>query len=65
MRVELKVKGMKCAKCVDTIEKCVGEIEGISFIDVDLESGVVGVEFEAPASEAMIREAILDSGFEC
>lgn len=65
MKVELKVKGMKCAKCVDTIEKCVGELEGISLIDVDLESSVVSVEFEAPASEEAIREAILDSGFEC
>lgn len=64
MRVELNVSGMRCAKCVDKIEKFVGEIEGVSLIDVNLQDSKVIVEFELPATQELITEAILDAGFE-
>lgn len=64
MRVELNVGGMRCGKCVDKIEKFVGEIEGISLIDVNLQDSKVIVEFESPATQELITEAILDAGFE-
>lgn len=64
MRVELNVGGMRCGKCVDKIEKFVGEIEGISLIDVNLQDSKVIVEFESPATQELIIEAILDAGFE-
>ncbi|STP11619.1 copper iron binding protein [Helicobacter cinaedi] len=64
MRVELNVSGMRCAKCVDKIEKFVGEIEGISLVDVNLQDSKVIVEFETPATQELITEAILDAGFE-
>lgn len=64
MRVELNVGGMRCGKCVDKIEKFVGEIEGISLVDVNLQDSKVIVEFESPATQELITEAILDAGFE-
>lgn len=64
MKKEFKVAGMSCQKCVDKIEKFVGEIEGIELIEVDLAKKIVNVEFEAPADEKAICEAILDAGFE-
>lgn len=64
MRVELSVSGMRCNKCVDKIEKFVGEIDGISLIDVNLQDSKVIVEFESPATQELITEAILDAGFE-
>ncbi|TLD81022.1 hypothetical protein LS68_006020 [Helicobacter sp. MIT 05-5293] len=64
MQITLSVEGMKCGKCVDKIEKFVGEIEGVQMIEVNLEHKNVKVEFENPANEAAIREAILDAGFE-
>ncbi|CAM3256917.1 copper ion binding protein [Helicobacter labetoulli] len=69
MRVELSVSGMRCNKCVDKIEKFIGEIDGISLIDVDLQDSKVQnskviVEFESPATQELITEAILDAGFE-
>ncbi|WP_104743448.1 copper ion binding protein [Helicobacter cinaedi] len=64
MRVELNVGGMRCGKCVDKIEKFVGEIEGISLVDVNLQDSKVIVEFETPATQELITEAILDAGFE-
>ncbi|MCH5314194.1 MAG: copper ion binding protein [Helicobacter sp.] len=64
MMIELSVGGMHCGKCVDKVEKFVGEIEGVSLVDVNLEKAQVKVEFNAPATQEMIAEAILDAGFE-
>ena len=64
MQTTLKVEGMRCGKCVDKIEKFVGEIEGVNAIEVNLGNKNVRVEFESPANEAMIKEAIFDAGFE-
>lgn len=64
MTIQLSVSGMHCGKCVDKIEKCVGEIDGVSLIDVDLQKAQVKVDFSAPATQELIVEAILDAGFE-
>lgn len=64
MRLKLSVSGMRCNKCVDKIEKFVGEIEGVSLINVNLQDSKVIVEFESPATQELITEAILDAGFE-
>lgn len=64
MEAKIKVQGMKCQKCVDKIEKFVGEIDGVEFIDVDLQASCVRVVFDEESKLAMIKEAILDSGFE-
>lgn len=64
MEAKFKVHGMKCQKCVDKIEKFVGEIDGVEFIDVDLQASCVRVVFDEDSKLAMIKEAILDSGFE-
>lgn len=64
MQVTLNVEGMHCQKCVDKVEKFVGEIDGVSLINVDLANKSVSVEFESPADKEQITEAILESGFE-
>ena len=64
MQVTLSVEGMHCQKCVDKVEKFVGEIDGVSLINVDLAKKSVSVEFESPADKEQITEAILESGFE-
>ncbi|CAM2732685.1 copper-binding metallochaperone CopP [Helicobacter felis] len=64
MKIDIPVKGMTCQHCVDKIEKFVGELEGVSYIGVDLDKQSVQVEFSAPASAEAIEEAILDAGYE-
>lgn len=63
MEVVFKVGGMQCQKCVDKIEKFVGEIEGVNLVDVDLKNESVRIVFENVNIE-VLKEAILDSGFE-
>lgn len=64
MKKIFSVEGMSCSHCIDKIEKFVGEIDGVGFIDVDLKNKAVSVEFQNPANEELISEAILDAGFE-
>ena len=64
MSVEIKVRGMHCNHCVEKIKRFVGEVSGVSKVEVDLDSGIVAVDFSAPATLEAIKEAILDSGFE-
>ncbi len=64
MTAELKVRGMSCNHCVEKVKRFVGEVSGVSKVEVDLEGGIVVVDFESPATCAAIKEAILDSGFE-
>ncbi len=37
MKATFQVPSITCNHCVDKIEKFVGEIEGVSFIDVSVE----------------------------
>ncbi|WP_121756884.1 copper-binding metallochaperone CopP [Helicobacter felis] len=64
MKIDIPVKGMTCQHCVDKIEKFVGELEGVSYIEVDLDKQSVQVEFSAPASAEAIEEAIEEAGYE-
>lgn len=64
MTAELKVRGMHCNHCVEKVKRFVGEVSGVSKVEVDLERGIVAVDFSAPANLETIKEAILDSGFE-
>ncbi len=58
MTTTLSVSGMRCGKCVDKIEKFIGEIEGVSLIDVNLEKSQVKIEFNAPATQELISKDI-------
>ncbi len=64
MNATFQVPSITCNHCVDKIEKFVGEIEGVSFIDVSVEKKSVAVEFDAPATQDLIKEALLDAGQE-
>ncbi|HSO57823.1 MAG: copper chaperone CopZ [Paenisporosarcina sp.] len=44
-RVTLKVEGMSCGHCVKSIENSVSAISGVDKVEVQLDSGIVNVEF--------------------
>ena len=64
MQVTINVEGMSCQGCVNKVKKFVGELDGVSLVEVNLDKKSVSVEFSTPASEEQIKEAILDCGFE-
>lgn len=64
MREVLKVEGMSCNHCVNSIESSVGEIKGVSSVKVDLANNEVTVEFDQADTLKQIKETIEDQGYE-
>ncbi len=57
----IKVEGMKCQHCVANTKKALQELEGVSYVRVDLEQGEVS--FDGDASMEGIKAAIAAKGF--
>lgn len=64
MKEVLKVEGMSCGHCVNSIESSVGELKGVSSVKVDLAGNEVTVEFENEETLNQIKETIEDQGYE-
>lgn len=64
MKEVLKVEGMSCGHCVNSIESSVGELKGVSSVKVDLANNEVTVEFENESTLNQIKETIEDQGYE-
>lgn len=58
----LKVSGMTCGHCAQTVTKAVEAIPAVERALVDLKAGEVVVE--GGAEESAIRQAIEDAGYE-
>jgi copper chaperone len=56
------VTGMTCEHCVAAVSENIGELSGVSGIDVDLASGSVTVRGNAVDAEA-VRAAVLAAGY--
>ncbi|MFB4316493.1 heavy-metal-associated domain-containing protein [Actinomadura sp. 21ATH] len=58
------VAGMTCGHCVNSVKEEVGQVSGVSAVDVDLASGKVTVTSDAPLDEAQVRAAVEEAGYE-
>ncbi len=64
-RIELKVEGMTCGGCVNSVQNALNRIDGISSAIADLDSGIVTVEFDsAIIQQPVIAAAITEAGFD-
>lgn len=61
----LKVDGMSCSHCENTIKNAVGSLNGVVSVNVDLNGKKVMVEFEPEkVSIDTIKDVIEDQGYE-
>ncbi len=58
------VTGMTCGHCVSSVTEEVGQIAGVTGVDVDLETGRVTVTSDAPIDEAAVKDAVEEAGYE-
>ncbi|RCG21890.1 copper chaperone [Sphaerisporangium album] len=58
------VTGMTCDHCVRSVKEEVGEVPGVTTVDVDLPTGRVEVSGTAPLDDEAIRAAIAEVGYE-
>ncbi|QGQ44465.1 copper chaperone CopZ [Metabacillus sediminilitoris] len=64
-KTTLKVNGMSCGHCVNSVEGSVGKLDGVKSAKVNLKAGEVDVEFNpSEVSLGKIKETIDDQGYE-
>lgn len=59
-----EVVGMTCGHCVGAVREEVGQIAGVTAVDVDLATGKVTVTSSGPLDDAQIRDAVDEAGYE-
>lgn len=61
----LKVEGMSCSHCENSVKKAVGALNGVKGVEVDLKAKKVTIEFDAEkVNVGTIKEAIEDQGYD-
>lgn len=59
----ITVSGMTCGHCVSSVKAEVSKIDGVSDVDVDLESGKVTITSTADLDDAAVHAAVDEAGY--
>lgn len=59
----MTIEGMMCTHCSGRVEKVLNALEGV-VATVDLKAGTATVTCPADVSEALLRKAVEDAGYE-
>ncbi len=57
------VVGMTCGHCVNSVTEEVSSVEGITGVDVDLDSGALTVTSDTPVDGDAVRAAVEEAGY--
>ncbi|MGD8345061.1 MAG: copper ion binding protein, partial [Desulfobacterales bacterium] len=57
------IPGISCGHCVNAIKTELSELEGVSKVEGDIEGKSVEVEWDAPASEDMIKNKLIEINY--
>ena len=62
--LEFLVTGMTCEHCVRSVTQELQEIAGVIVVEVDLATGAVRVVSDRPVSDAGVRAAVEEAGYQ-
>ncbi|MFE2048298.1 heavy-metal-associated domain-containing protein [Streptomyces sp. NPDC059459] len=62
--VAYAVAGMSCGHCEATLTRVIGELDGVTGVEVQLAAGRVTVAGPAEPDDAAIAEVVEDAGYE-
>ena len=60
---EIKGAGMHCPSCVNAVELCLKDVDGIEDAKADLDTGITTITMSDDVSDADINEAVEEAGF--
>lgn len=64
-KTTIKIDGMTCTGCVNSVKKVLENIPGVDFADVSLEQAQVTIQYDAEkTNDNQLKEAIEDAGFD-
>lgn len=64
METIIKVEGMTCGHCKQSVEEALEKLDGVTSAAVDLEAGDVTVTHEDNVTKEAMSEAIESQGFD-
>ncbi len=62
--IEIKVKGMVCEGCENRLKAVLSVIDGVKSVEANHNSGIITVNAREDIDIAILKEAIVDIGFE-
>jgi copper chaperone len=62
--VTVTVTGMSCGHCVSSVRDELGDIPGVTAVDVELATGKVTVDSERDVEPAAIQNAVEEAGYQ-
>jgi copper chaperone len=60
----IAVTGMTCEHCARAVRSEIGSLPGVAGVDVDVAAGTVRITGEPLPSDAALRDAVLEAGYE-
>jgi copper chaperone len=61
----VKIRGMTCTGCVNSVKNVLQKISGVSSADVSLEQAQATIQYDATTTNAnQFKDAIKEAGFE-
>lgn len=64
MNKKYKVTGMTCSACSSRVEKCVGKLDGVNTVSVNLLTNSMQVDFdESKLTEEKIADSVIQAGY--
>ncbi|MBU6080437.1 MULTISPECIES: copper chaperone CopZ [Allobacillus] len=65
MQITLKVSGMTCGHCKQSVNDALSNLEGVQSVEVNLDSGNVDVAYEdSLVSKEQLIEIVEDQGYD-
>lgn len=64
MKKNIVVNGMSCSKCVNHVREALEELNGVSVLDVNLETKIAVIESENDINDEDIKAIIDEYGYE-
>ena len=58
------VVGMTCGHCVNSVTEEIGQVPGVTDVNVDLASGALTVRSEADVDDSAVRAAVEEAGYQ-
>ena len=59
----IHIVGMTCQHCVTAVYEALGRVNGVTDVEVDLDSGTATFSEEKPVDMAAVRQAVVDAGY--
>ncbi len=57
------IPNISCMHCVHTIKTAISSLDGVDFVDVNMPQKELLVEYDAPASDEIIRQKLEAIGY--